>query len=324
MNASTSNVPTGVLSSAAPPGVRLEDAPCPLGCAEGDEPLFSGTDTLHGVAGTFTVVRCRLCGLRRTNPRPAPESIGVYYPAKYAPYAPKPVRGGALGAALRRLRLDGTRTLVPPVAPGRALEIGCASGGFLKKMEARGWRVSGIEPSAAAAETARSLGLSVHVGPLETAPAPDEPLDLVTASHAFEHLHEPVAAFAKLRAWSKDDGWLTCAVPDSSTALFSRFTTSWYDLDLPRHLFHFTPESLTAALARGGWRVERVTRQATLNGIMGTLGNVLTARGWKGLGRALSAFPDSSALVREAAWPLAMLAGVTGQSGRMAVWARAR
>ena len=92
-----------------------------------------------------------------------------------------------------------------------------------------------------------------------TAPAPDEPLDLVTASHAFEHLHEPVAAFAKLRAWSKDDGWLTCAVPDSSTALFSRFAAGWYDLDLPRHLFHFTPASLTAALARCGWRVERIT-----------------------------------------------------------------
>jgi SAM-dependent methyltransferase len=311
-------------SAALPPGVRLEDAPCPLGCPEGDETLFQGTDTLHGLPGTFTVVRCRGCGLRRTNPRPAPESIGVYYPETYSPYAPKTAARGAVGALLRRLRLDGTRTLVPPVAPGRALEIGCASGAFLKKMEARGWRVSGIEPSAAAAETARKLGLTVHVGPLETAPAPDEPLDLVTASHAFEHLHQPVAAFEKLRSWSKDTGWLTCAVPDSSTALFSRFTTSWYDLDLPRHLYHFTPETLTAALAKGGWRVERVTRQATLNGIMGTLGTALARGGWNRLGRRFSAFPDASALVREGAWPLATLAGLTGQSGRMAVWARAR
>jgi SAM-dependent methyltransferase len=289
-------------SSIEPPSPRLEDVSCPLGCGGGDTPLFSGTDALHGLPGTFTVVQCRTCGLRRT----------------------KPVRGGPLGAALRRLRLDGTRTLVPRAAPGRALEIGCASGGFLKKLEARGWRVSGVEPSAAAAEIARKLGLSVHVGPLETAPPPEEPLDLVTASHAFEHLHEPVAAFTKLRAWSKDSAWLTCAVPDSSTALFSLGQASWYDLDLPRHLFHFTPDTLTAALAKAGWRVVRVTRQATLNGIMGTVGNAMSARGWRRLGRTLSRFPDAPGVVRELLWPLAFMAGLTGRSGRMAVWARAR
>jgi SAM-dependent methyltransferase len=311
----------------SPEGVRFEDAPCPLGCANGDEPLFSGGDKLHGLPGTFSVVRCRGCGLLRTNPRPAPESIGFYYPGTYAPYAPKPVSTGlrkTIDALLRRLRLDGTRTLVPPIAPGRALEIGCASGGFLKKLQARGWDVAGVEPSTAAAETARGLGLRVHVGPLETAPAPEAPVNLVTASHAFEHLHQPVAAFEKLRGWSTSDGWLTCAVPDASAALFSRFQTNWYDLDLPRHLFHFTPDTLTAALEKSGWRVVRVTRQATLNGVMGTLGNALTGRGWKRLGRALSAFPDASALVRESAFPLAVLAGVLGQSGRMVVWARAR
>jgi len=295
-----------------------------MGCGGRDVSLFSGTDSLHGLPGTFTVVQCSACGLRRTNPRPAPESMSVYYPQQYAPYAPKPLRSGMMGAALRRLRLDGTRVLVPPGAPGRALEIGCASGGFLKRVEARGWRVSGIEPSATAAETARKLGLSVHIGPLETAPKPDEPLDLVMASHTFEHLHEPVAAFAKLRAWSKDSSWLTCAVPDSSTALFSRWKASWYDLDLPRHLFHFTPDTLAATLARGGWRVVRVKRQATLNGIMGTAGNAMKARGWPRLGRALSAFPNAPAVLREILWPLAMVAGLAGQSGRMVVWARAR
>ncbi|MEJ7619026.1 MAG: hypothetical protein WKF30_19070 [Pyrinomonadaceae bacterium] len=66
--------------------VSLEDRACPLGCAPDDELLFSGRDRLHDLPGIFQVVKCRACGLMRTNPRPTPETIGFYYPENYGPY----------------------------------------------------------------------------------------------------------------------------------------------------------------------------------------------------------------------------------------------
>ncbi|HVV50562.1 MAG TPA: class I SAM-dependent methyltransferase [Polyangia bacterium] len=264
----------------------------------------------------------------RTNPRPTPESIGACYPEEYAPHSgdstPAPGAPGIAAWLTKRLRLDGTRTLVPSMAPGRALEIGCASGAFLSKLARRGWTVFGVEPSRAAADRARKLGFPVHVGPLETAPAPEQPFDLVTASHAFEHLHEPLAAFEKLRGWSAPDAWLTCSVPDSSSSLFSKFKSHWYDLDLPRHLFHFSPKTLSSALDRCGWRVVKVRRVATLNGVAGTLGNIFAERGWRKLGALLSGFPTSPAIFREPLTPIGWLAAAFGMSGRMVLWSRRR
>ena len=66
--------------------VELEDKPCPLGCPPTDEPVVSSDDQLHGLPGRFTVVKCRTCGLMRTNPRPTPGSMGFYYPHDYGPY----------------------------------------------------------------------------------------------------------------------------------------------------------------------------------------------------------------------------------------------
>lgn len=54
-----------------PPEVLLENvAACPLGCPPTDETILVGRDRLYNLPGEFTVVKCRTCGLKRTNPMP--------------------------------------------------------------------------------------------------------------------------------------------------------------------------------------------------------------------------------------------------------------
>ena len=55
---------------------RIENVSCPLGCIKGDEIVLTGRDRLHDLPGEFTVVKCRSCGLMRTNPRPKPGEHG--------------------------------------------------------------------------------------------------------------------------------------------------------------------------------------------------------------------------------------------------------
>lgn len=313
----------------------LEDVSCPMGCARDDEALFVGRDRFYGRPGKFPVVRCRTCQLIRSNPRPTLDAIGSYYPDLYGPYhraenRPTPAAAGraaVLARWARRVRLDGTRELLPPhLEPGRALEVGCASGGFLLKLLRRGWQVEGIEPSATAAERATAQGLAVHVGPIETAPDRERKLDLIVASHSLEHLHQPLQSLRRLRLWARPGALLSCAIPDAGGFLFHRFRSAWYDADLPRHLFHYTPRTFTNLLAAAGWKVERVRGQRTLNGLMGSIGNALRDRNGglaHRLGDAFLGFPDSRAPWKPLLLPLTLVLATLGQTGRMKVLARA-
>jgi hypothetical protein len=167
----------------------------------------------------------------------------------------------------------------------------------------------------------------VHVGPLETAPDPVAPFDLIVASHSFEHLHDPMAAFRRLRTWSKVGAYLTCAVPDAGGLLFRYFRGAWYDLDLPRHLFHFTAATLGAMLARTGWKVERVRSERTLNSMVGSFGQLLQDRRGGGrrspLGDALVRYCGSGSPLKALGAPWSFLLQALRQTGRMVIWARA-
>jgi 2-polyprenyl-3-methyl-5-hydroxy-6-metoxy-1,4-benzoquinol methylase len=310
--------------------VILEDVDCPLRCKRADRPVLSGHDLLHDSPGEFTVVQCCSCGLMRTNPRPTAATIGAFYPDNYGPYlstqvghAPPaaPPRRKRLPAALRRA-MDPNTERLPAMAPGRLLEIGCASGGFLHRMADQGWQVQGIEYSATAAQAARSAGYRVHTGPLETAPPPDEPFDLIVGWMVLEHLHDPVGSLRKLRAWAKPGAWLVLSVPNAKSLEFQLFKERWYALQLPTHLHHFTPETLGKVLRAGGWSVETVFHQRVLGNLVASTGYVMRDRGFPALGRKLIEFPERAGRLNQFLHPLACLLALFGQTGRMTVWAR--
>lgn len=317
-----------------PTNVILESAPCPFECSSGDEVVCVGSDNLHGMSGQFPVTRCAGCGLMRTDPRPSPETIGLFYPDNYGPYmstAPgveqqdrsrrSPMRM-LISKAFRKV-FEFNTTRLPDLPPGEMLEIGCASGSFLDEMAARGWRVRGIEFSTAAAKTARARGHHVYSGPLETAPAPDGAFDLVVGWMVLEHLHQPIEGLRKLKGWVKPGAYLVLSVPNAGSLEFSIFKNNWYALHLPNHLYHFTPDSLELVLRAGGWRLEKIHHQRVISNLIGSVGLWLIARGFRRVGGRLVEFPDRSGRWSYLLFPIAWIFSLAGQTGRMTVWARA-
>lgn len=311
--------------------VILEDLPCPLGCPRSDEPVLTGRDQLHGLPGAFTVVRCGSCGLMRTNPRPTPETIGFYYPDDYGPYVGSRVQqtGAKRASSIKRLLRPLVRQVfkfntntVPLLPPGRMLEVGCASGAFLHQMAGQGWQVEGIEFSEQAARAAMQHGYRVHAGPLETAPEPDEPFDLIVGWMVLEHLHDPIGCLAKLHQWARPGAWLALSIPNSASLEFRIFKEKLYALHLPNHLYHFTPETLGKVLQAGGWKLEKVYHQRILSNLMCNIGRVLHEKGFAGLGQKFINFPDQPGWWHHLLYPLAWLLGTCGQTGRMTIWAR--
>lgn len=317
----------------SPKSVIIEDVSCPLGCKKNDEPVLHGCDLLFNLPGEYSIMKCRACGLMRTNPRPTPDTIGIYYPDNYGPYLGtqvqqlKPTRISFINKILKpltsRFFVFNTEHL-PSLMPGRMLEVGCASGSFLHHMAGKGWKVQGIEFSEKAAQAAVKLGYEVHSGPLETAPRPLETFDLIVGWMVLEHLHDPLGGLQRLRQWAKPGAWLVLSVPNAGSLEFSLFKNKWYALQLPTHLHHFTPVTVEKMLAAGGWKLEKIHHQRILSNLIASTGYILCDKGYKRLGKKLIDFPEIAGRWHQALYPIAWLLSIFGQTGRMTVWARVK
>jgi SAM-dependent methyltransferase len=190
-------------------------------------------------------------------------------------------------------------------------------------MSDKGWRVEGVEFSPSAAKTAINAGYSVHVGPLEHAPKPAEPLDLIVGWMVVEHLHDPVAALRKMRGWVKPDGWLVMSVPNAGSFEFRAFGANWYALQLPTHLYHFTPATIEKMLTKSGWVVDRVHHQRVINNLIASIGYSLKQRHWARVGDAFVRLAERGGKLSSLMlYPLSLLLAHFGQTGRMTIWAR--
>jgi len=271
--------------------LELEHVDCPLcGCSE-FESIVETPDYQAGHGGEFRVVQCERCGLAFTNPRPTVTSIGRFYPANYAPHEAHDWVAGWRGRLRRRLenavlRSDfdyppqpvdkWTRALawfgrawirgnrrraawVPYRGRGRLLDFGCGGAGFARQMSEYGWSVEGLDLSASvAARVQRELGIPVHVG---TLPHPDvrpASFDAITMWSSLEHVHDPRSVVRAAREALRASGIFLVYVPNLASWSFNVFREGWLGLDLPRHLIHFTPETLSDLLQREGFRVRRL------------------------------------------------------------------
>lgn len=267
-------------------GLATLDDPCFL-CGSADaDPVWTTPDRALGVAGIYTVVRCRDCGFLYQRPRVPDEKLADCYPDHYPrhqePSPRVPFKGSrrrvsaahwALATGLgycafrdrqvglitrlrgrlllRRLRWD-----CPPwIGQGQYLDVGCGSGGSLGVARALGWRVAGIEPDETAAERARRFTDELYVGDALSAPFAPGRFDVVTALHVVEHVPDPVRVVRRMLGWLAPGGLLIIEVPNAGGLGARLFGRAWSGLELPRHLSHFSPETLRRAVERAGGRV---------------------------------------------------------------------
>jgi SAM-dependent methyltransferase len=130
---------------------------------------------------------------------------------------------------------------------------------MLAAFKRHGWRVFGIERNGEGAETARHVsGVEIVTTSIEDLPE-NERFDLIVMFQVLEHIGEPVALLRECAKRLKPGGNLIINVPNFASWQ-SRFAGArWLHLDVPRHLVHFTPETLAATLERAGLKLDHVS-----------------------------------------------------------------
>ncbi|MFM8274188.1 MAG: class I SAM-dependent methyltransferase [Gemmata sp.] len=248
------------------PTVAWEETACPLCGADAGAPVLEAADPLPppSTGLVFAVVTCAGCGLSYTNPRPSARSIGTFYPADYSPHRMAPDARRRRAARPFWARLSGRpcaerRGVLPWPGPGRLLDFGCGSGGYLKTMADRGWRVTGLDACARAVDQVREVhGLPALVGTLPHADLQPGSFDVITMWHSLEHAHLPLDVLRAAFELLVPGGKLIVATPNLASVPYRVFGRNWFGLDLPRHLTHFTPKTLGAILTAAGFRADPV------------------------------------------------------------------
>lgn len=205
-----------------------------------------------------------------------------------------------------------------------ALEIGCATGRYLQRLQQAGWTVTGIEPGASPARMALAAGLNVHPGTLEDCPLDDRTFDLAVAWMVLEHVPDPGNTLRRLHQLLKPGGTLQFSVPNAGCWEPRVFGRHWYVWEPPRHLHYFTPSSIRMLLTQCGFSDIVIVHQRTLLNVVGSLGQCLHSR-WPRCRMAawLRRYPDNPALFGQLLLaPAAHLLAMLGQGGRLTVSAR--
>ncbi|HET7086092.1 MAG TPA: methyltransferase domain-containing protein [Rhizomicrobium sp.] len=133
--------------------------------------------------------------------------------------------------------------------PGRAYEVGCASGAMLHQFRQQGWQVRGCDPSPSARSQAGEIfAIDVDLGGEEDALPHQQDLDLILLCHVLEHLYDPPAALNRLQAALAPQGHLLLEVPCAIAP--EQLPPGWFTFE---HLHYYQPAILEQLLRQAGF-----------------------------------------------------------------------
>ncbi|MBX7163247.1 MAG: class I SAM-dependent methyltransferase [Saprospiraceae bacterium] len=205
----------------------------------------------------FQIMECKDCGFRFTQDLPGEEDIAPYYssPVYISHSNAKHGLINRLYQRVRNLMLVYKKRIIRSHTKGnKLLDVGCGTGHFLHYMAQNDYDVMGIEKG----NLARLFGqneFNLHIeDPIELLNGQiKNKFDVITLWHVLEHLYDPKRYLKAIFERLDDKGYLFIAVPNYSCFDGDYYQEFWDGYDVPRHIWHFNPNTLQQMVTGEGF-----------------------------------------------------------------------
>lgn len=233
---------------------------CPVCGSAQQQEVFTAKD--HTVSNeSFMILECGSCTLRYTQGVPDEPAIGPYYHSENYISHTNTSKGfiNRIYQAVRKRTIRGKVRLVQHTTglkKGRHLDVGSGIGTFAHAMQEAGWETTGLEPDPDARALAKQLYGTELLPVAELYQLPEQRFDVITLWHVMEHVHDLHAYVKRMEQLLKRDGKLIVAVPNYTSKDAAIYGPYWAAYDVPRHLYHFSPESMRTLMKQHGLEVK--------------------------------------------------------------------
>ena len=212
---------------------------------------------------TFSIVACNNCTHLFTQNVAEQNEIKKYYASEnYISHSDTQIGLiNKLYHSIRKKTLQSKKKLIEgetQKSTGNILDIGCGTGAFLNTMKTGGWKITGLEPD----ETARAKAKTLYG--IEPQPSnnifnlPDNSYDAITMWHVLEHVHQLNEYVEQLKNMLTDKGKIFIAVPNYTSYDAQHYGQFWAAYDVPRHLYHFSPDSMKRLVEQHGLTIKKI------------------------------------------------------------------
>jgi len=217
----------------------------------------------HSVSGeSFKLFYNPELEMLETFPLPSFEKLADYYKSEdyisHTNYMRNPIE--IIYHFVRRISIKRKLKLIDSFSSNtkRLLDVGCGTGEFLKAAKQKGWNITGIEPSERARQAANKKTDNAIFGVEDFQKLAPKSYDIITLWHVLEHLpnlEEQLSLFKKLL---KFNGILIVAVPNFKSYDAKYYQNFWAAYDAPRHLWHFSKQSIFKLAQKNYMKVENI------------------------------------------------------------------
>lgn len=233
---------------------------CPVCLSQSIAENFSAKDNTVSKE-LFSIWKCNSCNAQFTQNIPDQEQIGKYYQSdSYVSHSD--TKRGLINTMYHHVRyftLQQKRKLIEHttrIRSGEILDIGCGTGAFLNSMKNAGWSVTGLEPD----ETAKNKAMELYnINPHQSSylfQLKENTYDAITMWHVLEHVHQLDEYIHQLKKILKEKGVIFIAVPNHTSYDAEYYKENWAAYDVPRHLYHFSPQSIEILMKRHGLKLK--------------------------------------------------------------------
>ena len=209
---------------------------------------------------SFPLWSCSICGFTFTQDHPDETAIAEYYESEDYISHSDTSKGlvNKIYRLVRKRMLRKKRSIIKDetgIDKGTILDIGSGTGHFAAEMKNSGWTASGIEINEKARiASAGKFGLEI-IPPENISAIESASFDCITLWHVLEHFNDLHSYINQINRLLKPGGTCIIALPNISSYDAVHYGQYWAAYDVPRHLWHFNPDTFGFLFESRGFRL---------------------------------------------------------------------